>query len=47
MKKKLHFTCDIAFDESGIIEGKSVVETIDEMLKLIEGFLPSFAPFLL
>jgi hypothetical protein len=47
MKKKLHFTCDIAFDEPGIIEGKSVVETIDEMLRLIEGFLPSFAPFLL
>jgi hypothetical protein len=47
MKKKLHFTCDIAFDEPGIIEGKSVVETIDEMLKLIDGFLPSFAPFLL
>jgi hypothetical protein len=47
MKKKLHFTCDIAFDEPGIIEGKSVVETIDEMLKLIEGFLPNFTPFLL
>jgi hypothetical protein len=46
MKKKLHFTCDIAFDEPGIIEGESVVATMDAMLKLIEGFLPSFEPFL-
>ena len=46
MKKKLHFTCDIAFDEPGIIEGESVIGTIDAMLKLIEGFLPRFAPFL-
>jgi hypothetical protein len=47
VNEKLHFTFDIAFDEPGTIEGKSVVETIDEMLKLIEGFLPSFALFLL
>jgi len=46
MKKRLHFTCDIAFDEPGIIEGESVIGTIDAMLKLIEGFLPGFAPFL-
>ena len=46
MKKALHFTCDIAFDEPGIIEGESVIATIDALLKLIEGFLPSFAPFL-
>jgi hypothetical protein len=46
MKKRLQFTCDIAFDEPGIIKGESVVLTIDEMIKLIEGFLPSFAPFL-
>jgi hypothetical protein len=47
MKKKFQFTFDVAFDEPGIIEGKSVIETLDAMFKLIEGFLPSFAPFLL
>jgi hypothetical protein len=47
MKKKLHFTCDIAFDEPGIIEGKSVIATIDELLTLIEGFIPRFEPFLI
>jgi hypothetical protein len=47
MKKKLQFTCDIAFDEPEIVEGKSVVLTIDEMLTLIEGFIPRFAPFLI
>jgi hypothetical protein len=47
MKRKLNFTCDIAFDEPGIVEGRSVITTIDEMLKLIEGLLPSFEPFLI
>jgi hypothetical protein len=32
--------------EPGIIEGESVIGTMDAMLKLIEGFLPGFAPFL-
>jgi hypothetical protein len=47
MKKRLHFTCDIAFDEPGIIKGESVVLTIEEMIKLIEELLSSFAPFLI
>jgi hypothetical protein len=47
MKKKLLFTCDIAFDEPGIIEGESVVKTVDEMIKLVEGIISSFEPFLI
>ena len=43
MKNKLHFTCDVAFDEPGIIEGKSVVSTIDEMIPLVEGIVAGFA----
>jgi hypothetical protein len=45
VNQKLQFTFDIAFNELGIIEGKSVIETIDEMIKLVEGIVISFAPF--
>lgn len=46
MKQKLHFTFDIAFDESKIIEGKSVIETLAETIKTIESLIAGFAPFL-
>lgn len=47
VNEKLQFTFDIAFDEPGIIEGKSVIETIDALIKIIDGLVPGFAPFLL
>lgn len=47
MKQKLKFTFDIAFDEPKIIEGKSVIETLDEAIKVVENLVTSFAPFLI
>jgi hypothetical protein len=46
MKQKLQFTFDVAFDEPQIIEGKSVIETIDVMIKSVENLISSFEPFL-
>jgi hypothetical protein len=46
MKQKLKFTFDIAFDEPQIIEGKSVIETLDEMIKVVEHLITGFEPFL-
>jgi hypothetical protein len=46
VNEKLKFTFDVAFDEPGIIEGKSIIETLDEMLKLVEGIILTFQPFL-
>ena len=47
VNKKLKFTFDISFAEPGIIEGKSIVATIDEMVILVEGIISSFEPFLI
>jgi hypothetical protein len=47
VNKKLKFTFDISFDEPGIIEGESIVKTIDEMVVLVEGIVSSFEPFLI
>jgi len=44
VNEKLKFTFDVAFDEPGIIEGKSIIETPDEMLKLVEGIILTFKP---
>jgi len=46
VNEKLHFTFDIAFDESGVIEGKSVIETLDAMIKSVENLITNFEPFL-
>jgi hypothetical protein len=47
VNKKLQFTFDVAFDEPGIIEGKSVIETLDEMIPLVEGIIASLSQFLI
>ena len=47
VNKNLKFTFDISFDEPGIIEAKSIVETIDEMVILVKGIISSFEPFLI
>ena len=47
VNEKLKFTYDVAFDEPGIIEGESVISTLDEMLKLIDGIIHLFQPFLI
>jgi hypothetical protein len=47
VNKKLQFTFDISFAEPGIIEGQSIVKTIDEMVVLVEGIVSSFEPFLI
>lgn len=47
MKKKLQFTFDVALDEPGIIEGKSVIESLDMMLKTAQNLVASFEPFLI
>jgi len=46
VNEKLHFTFDVAFDELGIIEDKSMIGTIDEASKLVEGIILRFEPFL-
>jgi hypothetical protein len=47
VNEKLQFTFDIAFDEPGLIEGKSVIETIDGMIKRVDDIASDFAPLLL
>jgi hypothetical protein len=47
VNKKLKFTFDISFAEPGIVEGQSIVKTIDEMIVLVEGIVSSFEPFLI
>jgi hypothetical protein len=47
MKQKLKFTFDVAFDEPGIIESKSVLESLDLMLKAVKDLASSFGPFLI
>jgi hypothetical protein len=47
MQQKLKFTFDIAFDEPQIIEGKSVIETLDETIKVVEHLITGFEPFLI
>ncbi len=46
VNKHLQFTFNVAFDEPGIVEGEPVVETLDEMLKVVENLVLSFEPFL-
>jgi hypothetical protein len=46
VNQKLQFTFDIAFNEPGIIESKSMIETVDEMVTLVESIISTFAPFL-
>jgi hypothetical protein len=46
VNKHLKFTFDITFDEPKIIEDKSVIETLDVMIKSVENLITSFAPFL-
>ena len=47
VNEKLQFTFDIAFDEPQIIEGKSVIETLDATIKVVEHLITSFEPFLI
>jgi hypothetical protein len=47
VNKKLKFTFDVAFDEPGIIEGRSIVETLDKMIPLVDGIISSLSPFLI
>lgn len=42
----LRFTFDIALGEPGIIEGEPVVGTLQNMLRVVDGIVASFRPFL-
>ena len=46
VNKHLKFTFDVAFDEPGIVEGKSVIETLDETIKVVENLILGFTPCL-
>jgi hypothetical protein len=46
LKKEMEFTLEVAFNEPEILECKSVLETLYEMFKLVEGIIPRFADLL-
>ncbi len=47
VNENLKFTFDVSFAEPGIVEGKSIRETLDEMIVEVDGTIASFKPFLL
>jgi hypothetical protein len=43
---KMHFQFEVAFGESGILEGESLIETLKSMADVVENLLTDFEPFL-
>ena len=42
----MDFTCEIAFNESGICEGEPLLETLHGMAQLVDNLISDFLPLL-
>jgi hypothetical protein len=45
--ENLEFLLDVAFAESGVAEGESILETVQKMADVVEGIISSFEPLLI
>jgi hypothetical protein len=46
VNEEMKFTFDVAIDETGVIQGKPLVETLHQLAKLVDGILKEFEPLL-
>jgi len=46
LKENIQFTFDVAFNEAGIINGESILKTLQDMVDLVENLILSFRPLL-